>query len=65
MNYVEVPTGINDVVFKAWLLEHFGLTNHPKADLFWRIAYESGHSGGNQDIFIYAQDLYELISDEA
>jgi hypothetical protein len=47
--------------FKRDLFEELGITNNPKAEILYRIAYDLGHSGGYSEVYGYAQDLVELI----
>lgn len=53
--------GVINAQFKAAVLEYFELTNHPKAEKFWEIVWERGHSGGYSEIIIEAEDLAELL----
>jgi len=48
-------------LFKADLLEELGLTGHPKADQFYDVCYERGHSGGFSDIASIADDIARLM----
>jgi hypothetical protein len=47
--------------FKADLLENLGLTDHPKADIFWHLAWDYGHSAGFFDVYNYATELATLL----
>jgi hypothetical protein len=47
--------------FKTWMIAYFGLFGHPKADLWFRMAYERGHAHGLQDVFIEGMELYKLM----
>jgi hypothetical protein len=50
-----------DAQFKADVLEDLGLTNHPKADVLWRMAWENGKGSGSYSVYSEAQDLSELL----
>ena len=50
----------NDL-FKADLLAECGLTDHPKADIFFSKCWEMGHGSGLREVFIIAQDLEDLL----
>jgi|WetSurMetagenome_2_1015567.scaffolds.fasta_scaffold802603_2 hypothetical protein len=43
------------------LYETFGVTNNPKANKAYALAYDYGHSSGYSEIFNYFADLVELI----
>jgi|CXWL01.1.fsa_nt_gi hypothetical protein len=49
--------------FKRDLLEHLGITGHPKADLLYSYAWSRGHSSGLHEVANCALDLVELIKD--
>jgi len=51
---------INDA-FKSAVLDYLELSNHPKADKFWELVWDRGHSGGYSDIVIEAETLAELL----
>jgi len=61
IKYVEVPRGVKYDEFKTWMIAHFGLSDHPKADLWFRMSYERGHAHGLQDVFIEGMELYKLM----
>lgn len=50
-----------NLVFKTDLMAALGLTNHPKADLFYRKVWDLGHSSGFHEVTIHAEDLAELM----
>ncbi len=50
-----------DNQFKIKCLEIHGLTDHPKADKVWDMAYEDGHSAGYNEIDIYVARFAELV----
>ena len=52
-----------DEAFKRAALADLGLTDHPKADKLWTLAWEYGHSAGYQEIWNYAQEFAELLTD--
>ena len=58
--YSEAGRAINEQ-FKAAVLEYLELTDHPKAEKFWAIVWERGHSGGYSEIVIEAEELAELL----
>lgn len=43
------------------LFADFGVTNNPKAEKAYRLAYEYGHSAGYYEVVNYFSDLVELI----
>ena len=47
--------------FKLDSLAELGLSEHPKADLFFKKAWEDGHAGGYFEVFSVMQDLAELL----
>lgn len=47
--------------FKADLEKQFGVEDHPKKDLLWRIAEEEGHSAGYMEVYIWYDRLVDLI----
>ena len=49
--------------FKQDVLAELGLTNHPKADLFWSHMWDMGHSLGFSAVLDYAEDWAELLHD--
>lgn len=52
-----------DAFFKADALAEAGLTNHPKADKAWAMAWDRGHASGYQDVMSELEDLAELLLD--
>lgn len=48
---------------KADILAELGITNHPKADKLYEMAWEAGHSEGYYSVFDRAEELAELIRD--
>ena len=48
-------------VFREDLLEHLGISRHPKANLLYHKAWERGHSSGLYEVAQVAEDLVELI----
>jgi hypothetical protein len=59
-NYNRDQKNVTDQ-FKADLLEELGITNHPKAELLFNMAWEEGHSEGYQSVFYYADMFSELL----
>ena len=47
--------------FKADVLAENGITDHPKADKLYEMAWERGHSSGIQEVAMYAEELSELL----
>ena len=47
--------------FKRDLFEEFGVTDNPKKDRCYTIAYERGHSSGFSEVYSEFSDLVELI----
>ena len=50
-----------DAQFRKDLYEYHGVTDNPKADKAFSIAYEHGHSSGNYSIANYFDDIVDLI----
>ena len=48
--------------FRNDLIEHYGMTGHPKADKIFNKAWDMGCSGGLQDVKYYFEDLVELFN---
>lgn len=48
--------------FKDDLADELGLTNHPKWDKLFEIAWEEGHGDGYEDVYYYAEKLSELLN---
>lgn len=48
-------------LFKADLFEEFGVSDNPKRELCYVIAYRSGHSHGYSEIYAEFSDIVELI----
>lgn len=49
--------------FKRDLLEEYGVTNNPKADLCYQIAWDIGHANGINEVSYYFEAFVELIRD--
>ena len=47
--------------FKADLFVELGITDHPKREALFRLAWHHGHSAGHMAIFLWAQELAELL----
>jgi len=47
--------------FREEAFEILGLTNHPKADKLWEIAWEEGHPYGLYAVLDYIVDLATLL----
>jgi hypothetical protein len=47
--------------FKLDLLEEYGVKDHPKAELCFRLAWENSHAYGYQAVALHFADLVELI----
>ena len=50
-------------MFKKDALEDLGLSNHPKADKLFDIAWERGHASGYQSVWSVMIDLAPLLQD--
>lgn len=50
-----------EALFKSDALKELGLTDHPKADLLYRISYDRGHSSGYGEIWNELLELSELV----
>lgn len=48
-------------LFMQMIKKDLDIENNPKADRMLEIAWEHGHSSGYNDVYIYAQDMVELI----
>jgi|APSaa5957512622_1039677.scaffolds.fasta_scaffold28480_2 hypothetical protein len=49
------------MTFKADLLESLSLTDHPKAQRLWEMAWDHGHSAGLSEVVDWAETLAELV----
>jgi len=49
--------------FERDLLDNFGITDHPKADRLFALAWQRGHSSGYGEVLSEAEDLVDLIRD--
>lgn len=49
--------------FRADVLADLGLTNHPKANKLYDLAWERGHSSGYYEVYGNALDLATLLED--
>lgn len=47
--------------FKQDMLDDFGVTDHPKAQKLWELAWERGHSAGLYAVYQEAEELVELL----
>jgi hypothetical protein len=52
-----------DTLFKQDALAEVGLTNHPKADKAYGLAWENGHSSGLSEVYNHLLDYAELLKD--
>jgi hypothetical protein len=50
-----------DAEFQRDVLSQLGLSDHPKADLLFTMAYQRGHSDGHRAVYSEAEDLAELL----
>jgi len=50
-----------DAQFKKDLIEYYEITDHPKADRAFEIAWEYGHSDGCYNVALVMDDLVELM----
>lgn len=51
----------NNMQFKNDLFEELNITNHPKREKLFELAWEHGHGAGLDDVVSYAEDFVELI----
>ena len=51
----------SDQEFKADVFQVLGVSDNPKRDLMYKIAWDYGHSAGYQEVYNHAIDLVELI----
>ena len=49
--------------FKRDLFEEHGVTDHPKAERCYALAWEKGHSAGLQEVANFFDDFVDLIKD--
>ena len=49
--------------FKADALAEVGLTNHPKADKAYGLAWENGHASGLSEVYNHLMRYAELLKD--
>ena len=61
--YNEETRRLTDL-FKADLIEEYGMTGHPRANRAFDIAWERGHSSGYSEVAIYFGELAELLVEE-
>lgn len=47
--------------FKKDLFEYLDITNHPKREKLFELAWEYGHSNGLNSVVDYAEELVELL----
>lgn len=47
--------------FEEALADEFGLTNHPKRNKVWNMAWENGHSCGLTEVLGYYEDYADLV----
>jgi hypothetical protein len=47
--------------FKSDILKLYGLTDHPKADAIFNMAWEEGHSAGLATVDIWVAKLMDLV----
>jgi len=50
-----------DAEFKRDVLARICLSDHPKADVLYGLAYQRGHSHGHHEVLSEAEDLAELL----
>ena len=49
--------------FKKELLEKYDLTDHPKADQLYNLAWEFGHSSGYENVRYFFGEMADLLKD--
>jgi hypothetical protein len=50
-----------NMCFKEDALKEVGLSNHPKSDKIYQMAWEKGHSEGLQAVYYALQELAKII----
>lgn len=60
--YREEDGRLSDL-FRTEALAELGLAGHPKADKAYSLAWSQGHSAGFSEVYIYLQELAELLLD--
>jgi hypothetical protein len=50
-------------LFKADLLAAFNMTNHPKANAFWRYVWDVGRDFNKEEVVTVAEEVAELMED--
>lgn len=48
--------------FKQDMFKSYGVENHPKVEVAWRIAWDHGHASGYSEVDLYFSELAELLS---
>jgi hypothetical protein len=48
-------------IFKKDAIKEVGLENHPAAEKAFQLAWERGHSCGYAEVFIYLEELADLL----
>jgi TPR repeat protein len=51
-----------EALFRKDMFEELGITDNPRADKLYSMAWEHGHSSGYSEVYNYACDLAELIT---
>lgn len=49
--------------FRKALAETYELTDHPKEEILFNLAWETGHSSGYNDVALYYDEMSALIKD--
>lgn len=59
------PYGRHDekTVFKLDLFEVFEVTNHPRAEHLFKLAWEHGHSHGFHEVLLHFEEMVLLIQE--
>lgn len=60
--YREVHGAIHDE-FKRAIAASLGLSNHPKFDVLWDIAWSHGHSSGYGEVEMWCDELSALLTE--
>ncbi len=58
--YRERQENLNEE-FRVDVLEEYGLTEHPKADKVYTMAWDHGHSSGYYEVAQWVSELAELV----
>lgn len=60
-NAYRADQSARDELFKADVFAHYGITDNPRRERCYGIAYERGHSAGKSEVLVYFGNIVELI----